>query len=213
MVGPMTQADPRATLDALVTRHGESYAALSRMLGRNPAYLQQFVRRGSPRHLSERDRRQLAAYFHVDEQLLGAAEPKAVAPDVLVVPRIAVVASAGPGALVENDRAAGGLLIDPAIIRRLGANAADVSVIEAQGESMLPMIAPGDLLLVDRGNRRVTQRDAIFVLRVDGVLIVKRVARQAGQIVITSDNPDHPGVDADGVEIIGRVIWLQRMLG
>ena len=63
----METGDPRAVLDALVAKSGESYAALSRMLQRNEAYLQQYVKRGTPRLLAERDRKLLASYFRVDE--------------------------------------------------------------------------------------------------------------------------------------------------
>ena len=51
----MEAPDPRTALDRLVEASGESYAALSRMLHRNPAYLQQYVKRGTPRLLAERE--------------------------------------------------------------------------------------------------------------------------------------------------------------
>jgi len=208
----MVDPDPRAELDALVTRHGESYASLSRMLGRNDAYLQQFVRRGSPRRLSERDRSLLADYFRVDEHLLGAAARRGMATSVVTVPRIDAAASAGPGGLVEDDVALGGQVIDPALVRRLGADPANLSMIAAQGVSMTPTIMPGDSLLVDRGNRRVSARGAVFVIRAGGVLMVKRVARHGRALIVTSDNPDHPRVEDEDVDLIGRVVWLSRAL-
>lgn len=45
------------------------------MLGRNPAYLQQFVACGSPRKLDEDDRLKLAQFFQIDERELGARDP------------------------------------------------------------------------------------------------------------------------------------------
>lgn len=207
----MEASDPRAALDALVTRHGESYAALSRMLGRNPAYLQQFVRRGSPRRLPERERRMLADYFRIDERLLGAPAGGAQAAAVQV-PVIDAVASAGPGGLVEEDREAGRAMIDPAIVRSLGLKARDLSMITAQGESMAPTILPGDRLLVDRADRRPGAQGDVFVIRAGGALMVKRVARQGRTLSVTSDNPAHPGVGAGDVEIVGRVAWLGRAL-
>ncbi|MDB5738938.1 MAG: peptidase, partial [Sphingomonas bacterium] len=100
----MEQADPRAVLAALIEQRGEDYASLSRLLGRNPAYVQQYIRRGSPRRLSEADRAILARYFDVPETMLGA--PDRIAPTPMVsVPRLDIGASAGPGALAE-DRAA-----------------------------------------------------------------------------------------------------------
>jgi hypothetical protein len=57
--------DPRIVLERLIAERGENYADLSRLLKRNPAYIQQFIKRGSPRKLDEEDRRVLARYFGV----------------------------------------------------------------------------------------------------------------------------------------------------
>ena len=67
----------RLRLDALITAAGEDYASLSRLLGRNPTYVQQFVKRGVPRRLSEDDRRLLAQHFGIAERLLGGPEEHA----------------------------------------------------------------------------------------------------------------------------------------
>src|SRR3546814_16461155 len=80
---------------------------------------------------------------------------------------------------------------------------------------MLPTIADGDEIMVDTGDRRVTSRGGIFVVRVDGALMVKRVARAGLGLSIRSDNPAWPGIEdatARGAEVIGRVVWLGRAL-
>ena len=59
----------------LADHHQESLASLSRMIGRNPAYLQQFISRGTPRRLDEDDRLVLAKFFDIDERELGARDP------------------------------------------------------------------------------------------------------------------------------------------
>ena len=48
--------DPaRIELERLTTERRIKFSALSRLLGRNPAYIQQFLKRGSPRQLEARD--------------------------------------------------------------------------------------------------------------------------------------------------------------
>ena len=64
---------PRARLLELSQARGVSLAALSELVGRNPTYLQQFIRKGSPRKLEEQDRATLARFFGVDEQILQLA--------------------------------------------------------------------------------------------------------------------------------------------
>ena len=55
--------DPRLVIERLCLKRGEDFAGLSRMLGRNSAYIQQYVRRGVPKRLGEEERRKLARYF------------------------------------------------------------------------------------------------------------------------------------------------------
>ena len=70
----MSQSDVRNRLGELSKERGASLASLSELLGRNPSYLQQFIKKGSPRKLEEGDRRTLAEFFGVAESQLGAPE-------------------------------------------------------------------------------------------------------------------------------------------
>ena len=65
----------RARLAELAARDGDTLRGLSMLLGRNEAYLQQFVARGTPRRLAEDDRLFLAKRFLIDERELGARDP------------------------------------------------------------------------------------------------------------------------------------------
>ena len=142
--------DAQATLAAMAEGRGTSLAALSRMIGRNPAYLQQFVKRGTPRRLDEAARRHLAAFFGVDESLLGGPARDA---DMVAVQRIDAHAAAGPGGLVEDDRVVGEERIDPRVVSRLGVAPGALTMITARGESMEPLIHDGDALFVDTGDQ------------------------------------------------------------
>lgn len=204
----MDSAGPRAALAALIDRTGASYAALSRLLGRNPAYLQQFVTRGSPRRLAEADRKLLATYFGISETELGGEAD--AAPPLIRVPRLDLAASAGPGALVDAEPRLGTLGLDPALLARLSARPRDLSLIRAAGDSMAPTLLDGDELLVDRGDRRVRQAGAVFVIRHDGALLVKRVSRVDGRFRVVSDNPAYDEWWTDTLDVIGRVVWLSR---
>lgn len=76
-IGAMSTAPDshRTRLAQLAEQHGHSLRVLSLRLGRNAAYLQQHVTRGSPRHLDADDRLALAQLFQVDERELGARDP------------------------------------------------------------------------------------------------------------------------------------------
>ena len=51
------------------------------------------------------------------------------------------------------------------------------------------------------------------MLRIDGVLLVKRLVREGEDFAVRSDNPTAGPVDLVGrVEVIGRVLWAGRRL-
>ncbi len=200
----------RAALEALAEAAGASLAELSRLLGRNAAYLQQYLTRGSPRLLDEADRALLARYFGVPEARLGGPEP----PGLVEIARLDLGASAGPGRLVEEEHARLPGAFTPAMLRQMGVRAGAASMIRVEGDSMEPTLAHGDEILVDGDRRRVEGRGGVFVLRLDGVLVVKRLRPAVGGVEVISDNPAYPArlVPAGEVEIVGRVAWLGRAL-
>ncbi|MBT2188830.1 S24 family peptidase [Sphingobium nicotianae] len=226
----MEPMDARATLDRLIRERGENYGAISKLIGRNAAYIQQFVKRGSPRKLDEADRKLIARYFNVEESLLGAPDPasgrfaagrapmRRPSRDLVEVPRLALGASAGPGSLQEDEQAAGVMAFDQRWLRDMGGRPDMLSLIRVDGESMAPTLSDGDDIMVDRSDGVDRLRDGIYVLRMDDVLMVKRVALapRRGRFSIRSDNPLYPAwedVDPDLVSIVGRVIWAGRRVG
>ncbi len=211
--------DPqRARLVALAAERGVSLSALSGLLGRNAAYLQQFVRKGSPRKLEENDRRTLAEFFGVDEGELGAPTRETVqvvgagtlpkAADWADIPRLPLGASAGPGTLALDLAPVDRLRFSGRWLRQQGLEPGMLSVIEVEGDSMEPTLRDGDEILVDRAPRPL--RSGLHVIRLDDVLLVKRLEPgPAGTLRIISDNPAYPRMErarAD-VAVLGRVVW------
>lgn len=208
----------RAALERLCLERGEDFASLSRLIGRNPAYVQQYIRRGTPRRLGEEERRTLARYFGVPESVLGGPEVDPAFAGMVPVPRLSVRASAGPGAFAEEERARAYFAFDERWLRTLTAAPRDeLSLIRVEGDSMAPTLADGDDVLVDGRAAEQRLRDGIYVLRVDGALMVKRLAPHpiTRRVTVQSDNPayaDWPDCDPREIHVIGRVIWAARRI-
>jgi hypothetical protein len=216
----MTDEDARAALAQLIEERGEDFSGLSRLLGRNPAYVQQYIRRGSPRRLAEEDRRRLARYFGIDEARLGgpAAAPAKRGGGMIAVPRLDVGVSAGAGAFGGEERGRPHIAFDPAWLRRIARGAPDqLSIVVVQGDSMAPTLTDGDEILVDRGDAADRLRDGIYVLRMDDLLMVKRLALNPATrtVSIRSDNdkyPSWPDCDPARIDLVGRVVWAGRRI-
>ncbi|MCX9146341.1 S24 family peptidase [Erythrobacter sp. WG] len=209
-------AGPRARLLQLSQERGASLAALSELLGRNPTYLQQFIRKGSPRKLEEQDRATLARFLGVAEEELREAKDNSYAQPVnrdpagewVEVPRLDLGASAGPGRVPGGEAAFDTFRFSRRWLEEQGLARAELSAIRVEGDSMEPLLNDGDEILVDRSPRPF--RDGLHVVRLGDTLMVKRVASAgAGRIALLSQNLAYPPVEvaAEEVEIIGRVVW------
>ncbi|MFM7350479.1 MAG: helix-turn-helix transcriptional regulator [Erythrobacter sp.] len=209
-------AGPRARLLKLSQDRGVSLAALSELLGRNPTYLQQFIRKGSPRKLEEQDRATLARFLGVGEGELREAQENSYvnAPsrretgEWVEVPRLDLGASAGPGRVPGGEAAFDTFRFSRRWLEEQGLARAELSAIRVEGDSMEPLLNDGDEILVDRSPRPF--RDGIHVVRLGETLMVKRVASAGpGRVALLSQNLAYPPVEvaADEVAIIGRVVW------
>jgi len=215
--------DVRSILDELIRERGEDYSSLSRLIGRNPAYIQQFIKRGTPRRLSEEDRARIAAYLRVPEERLGGrstsppSNSSAGAHDngLRAVPRIEVRASAGPGGVADIEEQGRPFAFDPALLKEIGARRTSrLSVIRVSGDSMEPTLRDRDDILVDL-SATTPVPDAIHVLSLDDLLMVKRLVREGGSWIVRSDNPAYADIedfDLAALRIIGRVLWCGRKL-
>ena len=199
---------PQQALARLIADRGESLSALSRMIGRNVAYLQQYVARGSPRTLPERERGLLARYLGVDEGVLGA--PARQDADV---PYLDIAAAAGAGIASDGERVRRRVPVARDTLRAAGVAAGHASIIDVRGDSMAPTLCDGDRLIVDTAARAIVD-GGVFVIRLDGLLAVKRLSRVAGGVAIASDNPDYPArIEPVGaVTLVGRARMLVRTL-
>ena len=200
----------RARLVELTEKSRTSLSSLSSMLGRNPSYLQQFVRKGSPRKLEEADRRKLAEFFGVEETELGA-DPELQRPresdGFIAVPRLALDASAGPGAFSAEEISFDSFRFSRRWLREMGLEGADLTAIRVEGDSMEPTLRSGDEIFVDRHKRA---GEGIHVIRIGDALHVKQVQASAlGRITLISANDAYAPIELarEEVEVIGRVVW------
>ena len=210
----------RTRLLALAEERSVSLARLSRMLGKNASYLQQFIRKGSPRKLEENDRATLARFFRVDEIELGAPRDKyagrmagGYSGNWIAIPRLDLQASAGPGATADGEEEVGSFHFSERWLRDQGLQPDCLTAIAVRGDSMEPTLRDGDEILVESGPQDL--RDGIHVVRVDGAILVKRLeTSRPGRLTLLSDNAAYRPIErpADEVEVIGRAVWKSGRL-
>lgn len=136
--------------------------------------------------------------------------------EFVFIPRYNVQASAGHGADVGMEN-----IMHPMAFRKywidniLGVCAKSLIVIGVKGDSMEGEINNGDIILINKEDN--TLLNGIYVIRIEGDLIVKRIQRLPGGIIkVISANSAYESFDIDtnnpplDFEAIGRVVWHGR---
>jgi hypothetical protein len=122
--------------------------------------------------------------------------------------------SMGPGSLIPDDpEPLGYWVFESQWLRALSAVAPDhLAVVKVDGDSMLPTLLGGDLVLVDRSNRRLN-REGLYAIKVGDTAWVKRISLnlKTQKVRVLSDNPlvpKQPEMDEEELSVVGRVIAL-----
>ncbi len=205
-----------------------TYKEVSEQLGKNPAYMQQFIERNVPLKLKEDVRARLSEILDIPEQDLGGRMPPS--PNAALgndfVPEISLIAGLGGGGIAATEIAhKNGITFARETIRdywrlpdwmmtRMAANADALACFPVQGDSMQPTICDGDVIFVDT-RHRVPSPPGVYALADEfGGVVVKRLevtSRPGDEMVrvrITSDNPRHleRELNLDEIYIVGRYV-------
>ncbi|RMF15735.1 MAG: hypothetical protein D6757_04020 [Alphaproteobacteria bacterium] len=214
---PQDDEEVRRRLDGLIrARPGASYAAASRLLGRNHAYIQQYIRRGQPRRLSLEDTRRLAQWLDVPvSQLLPRGDGSdwrfaALNPGDLVL--LTFIDSADETVGNQTGRSTiAGKAPEPAPNRAntsvsesgalpfprnhlehwLGRAGEYLALFRVDGDAMCPTLLQDDLVLIDTSVRRVAG-DGLYLLGMDTRTPVLRrltLSPCGREMTVACDNP------------------------
>lgn len=131
-----------------------------------------------------------------------------------LVPLYDVHAAAGDGSFVDDEHVLDELAFRTEWIRReLGAEVNDLLLVFVRGDSMSGKLEDGDVIMVDKRDRRVT-RDGVYVIRQGDAIQVKNLQRLPGNIIkVWSEAPGYDPFTFNlddrhaAVHVIGRVVW------
>lgn len=160
--------EPREALDGLISERGETYASISRLLGRNSAYIQQFIKRGSPARLDQSDIALLALHFDVPVEMLGGKEGPTVGQRSIV--KVPLLNGTG------NDSRSQWRLVDAAWLGRLCDQPASVAILPIVGEAMEPTLRNGDEVMISRVRFQESVREGLYAIRGSTEIFVRRIA-------------------------------------
>jgi hypothetical protein len=132
------------------------------------------------------------------------------------VPKVSAKPRMGDGGLETDMDVEGFYAFRQGYLQRR-APGGSVVLMEAQGDSMRPTIEAGDMVLVDQGQCEIVA-GRVYLVRIEDTLVIKRVDKAPGKMILRSDNPSYPLMEIDlaevdgSVEVKGRVIWAAKEL-
>lgn len=137
--------------------------------------------------------------------------------DLVYAPVLDVQASAGSGAIGFSETMEDQFVLDRQwLSRTLRISGDRLAFIHVSGDSMLPTLENGDMILVDLSQQHL-HNTGIYVLNSADGLITKRLKRQGPQVQVISDNEHFLswtlGEEDDQVQIVGKVVWCSRRVG
>ncbi|MGL6048136.1 MAG: S24 family peptidase, partial [Vogesella sp.] len=138
--------------------------------------------------------------------------------EFVFIPRYNLKAAAGHGAVVDDETPMFSMAFRRYWVENyLHASPADLAVISVKGDSMEGLLNNKDVILLNTADNQPTS--GLYVLRVEGDLIVKRVQRLPGATLrVISANEAYPTFEVDlnnppnDFDIIGRVVWYGRQI-
>ncbi|MRV72535.1 helix-turn-helix domain-containing protein [Duganella sp. FT92W] len=133
-------------------------------------------------------------------------------PGIVRIPLGSLKLQAGVnGVSLEPDRRDGGTLgISLNWVQRKGYDPEQLIAMPVTGDSMAPTICEGDTVIINKSDKKLVD-NAVYAINYEGEPVVKRMARDAGQWWMMSDNPDQRryfrrACHGKDCIIIGRVV-------
>lgn len=141
----------------------------------------------------------------------GAGQPNGARGGYVDIPRLDVRLAAGAGSITDLARQIGVIPMSRDMLLTMGRTNGDgLSFVDAEGDSMEPLISDGSSVLVDTKDTRL--REGIFAFRLGDELRIKRLRRLGVDgVEVISDNPryDPEVLEGHALEhfaILGRAL-------
>ena len=137
----------------------------------------------------------------------------AIVPEYKSVPYVKARLCAGDGSFEVDETIRDYAMFRTDWLSRKG-SASLMVLIDIYGNSMEPELKHKDTVMVDTSQKDILA-GSIYAVGIDDTIMVKRIEKHPGKLVLRSDNKDYEPVylspnEMDSFRIIGKVVWISR---
>lgn len=133
-----------------------------------------------------------------------------------LVPELELGYSMGGGSIFSDYRQTGFVPFQRDWLRGfMRGTFADLFVARGEGDSMLPTLMDGDVVLIDTSQKAIDKQDRIWAISYGDLGMIKRIRRLPNGVYrISSDNPVVEALEVadDEMHVVGRVVWVGRTM-
>lgn len=147
------------------------------------------------------------------KMFIAERDGSVIAPQYKSVPYVKARLCAGDGSLEVDETTRDYWMFMADWLNRKG-SAAHMFLIDIYGNSMEPELKHGDTVMIDTSQKDILA-GSISALGIDDTIMVRRIEKHPGKLVLRSDNKDYEPVylspnEMDGFRVIGKVVWISR---
>lgn len=132
--------------------------------------------------------------------------------EIKMIPMVKSKLSAGNGSFEACEKIAAHFAFRMDFLKEQG-DPSQMVLMTAAGQSQMPFIWDGDMVLIDKGQRDL-RPGAMYAVGIEDLVYLKRIDTQPGKLILSSYNKDYPPFEvptsedtASLIRIMGRMIW------
>lgn len=210
----------RKRLEKIILNKGYSFREVSLKIGRKDSYVQQYIKYGFPKRLSEIDRKKICQLLEIEEKELidedlmqtGTIDDALINSEVLtgspadfIVIDINAPQTNAPQKMMLIGKMA---LNYKEFFGWLSGNPYNLKMIRLSGDSMEPVFSAGNLIIYDASVLEFAG-EGLYVIRFNQQILLRRLQKNKnGSLTIKAESPryDNIIVEEKELEILGRAI-------
>ena len=147
------------------------------------------------------------------KMFIAERDGSVVVPEYRSAPHVKARLCAGDGSFEVDENINDYWMFSADWLNRKG-SALDMILIDIYGTSMEPELKHGDTVMLDTSQQDILA-GSIYAVGIEDTIMVKRIEKHPGKVVLRSDNKDYEPVylsrnEMDGFRIIGKIVWISR---